>query len=136
MHRSWSREIGLVAGVVFFGIGLVATYRSLQSGAVIDVHEAVLSGKIHSGNVGIVILFFSTIIIVSSLAFGNVDEHGQRKKMSSFLWGINLFIITMALIVANAAKSFEGFGLAAVLLAAFLVVILVMVAATQFLQDQ
>ena len=56
--------------------------------------------------------------------------------MSSFLWGINLFIITMALIVANAAKSFEGFGLAAVLLAAFLVVILVMVAATQFLQDQ
>jgi hypothetical protein len=121
---------------VFFGIGLVATYRSLQSGAVIDVHEAVLSGKIHSGNVGIVILFFSTIIIVSSLAFGNVDEHGQRKRMSSFLWGINLFIITMALIVANAAKSFEGFGLAAVLLAAFLVVILVMVAATQFLQDQ
>jgi len=136
VNRSWSREIALVAGIVSFGIGLVATYRALQSGAVIDVHEAVLSGKIHSGNVGIVIIFFSTIIIISALAFGNVDEQGQRKKISSFLWGINLFVITLALIVANGAKSFEGVGLGAVLVAAFLVIILAMVAATQFLQDQ
>ena len=76
------------------------------------------------------------MIVISALAFGNVDEHGQRKKMSSFIWGMNLFVITIALLLFNAAKAFEGFGLAAVLVAAILIIILMMVAATQFLQDQ
>jgi hypothetical protein len=136
VNRSWSREIALVAGIAFFCAGIAMTYRALAGGAIIDVHEAVLSGKIHSGNVGIVIIFFSTMIIISALAFGNVDEHGQRKKISSFLWGMSLFVITIALLLFSAAKAFEGFGLAAVLVAAILIIILVMVAATQFLQDQ
>lgn len=136
MDKSWTKGIALVAGIAFFSVGIAMTYQALRAGAIIDVHEAVLSGKIHPGNVGIVIIFFSTMIIISALAFGNVDERGQQKKISSFLWGINLFVITIALLLFNAARSFEGFGLAAVLVAAFLVVIFVMIAATQFLQDQ
>jgi hypothetical protein len=136
MDKSWTRVIALIAGIVFFSVGIALTYQAVRAGAIIDVHDAVLSGKIHSGNVGIVIMFFSTMIVISSLAFGDVDEHGQRRKISSFLWGMNLFVITISLIIFNAAKSFEGFGLAAVLVATTLVVIFVTMAATQFLQDQ
>ncbi|MBZ0147333.1 MAG: hypothetical protein K8F62_07270 [Pseudorhodoplanes sp.] len=130
------KVIVLFAGIVFFVVGIVMIYQVVGVGGVIDVYAAAISGKVEKGSAGLIIMFFATTIIISSLAFGTVDEHGQRKKISSFLWGITLFVIAMASLVLTASKSYEGWGMLAVLLASIFVVLFVIIGATQFLQDQ
>ena len=65
-----------------------------------------------------------------------MDERGQRKKISSFLWGMTLFVIAMGVLVLAASKSYDGWGMIAVLIAALTFTILMTIGATQFLQDQ
>jgi hypothetical protein len=136
MKQPWMKSIVLFAGVAFFFLGLAMIYQVVRVGGTIDVYAAAISGKIDKGSAGLIIIFFATLMIISSLAFGTVDEHGQQKKISSFLWGITLFVIAMGTLVLTASKSYDGWGMLAVLLASFFVILFVIIAATQFLQDQ
>lgn len=110
MDQSWTKSIALFAGVVFFCVGIVLVYQVVRVGGVIDVQAAAVSGRIDKGIAGLIILSLATMIVISSLAFGTVDEQGQQKKISSFLWGITLFVISLGVLVSTAAKSFEGWG--------------------------
>jgi hypothetical protein len=136
MNQSWIRPIALFAGIVFFCAGIAMIYQVVRVGGTIDLQTTVAAGKIDKGSAGLIVMFLATIIVISSLAFGQVDELGQQKKISSFLWGITLFVIAIGVLVSTAARSFEGWGMLAVLVAAFVVVIFVIIATTQFLQDQ
>lgn len=135
--KPWSaKHIALLVGLTFFCVGLVLIYQVLGAGGVIDLQATLGSGKIDRGSAGFIIIFLATTMVISSLAFGNVDEHGQQKRISSFLWGMTLFVLTISLLVLVAAKSFEGWGIFAVFISALFVVLFVTIAATQFLQDQ
>lgn len=136
MNRDWIRFLALFAGITFFFAGIVMIYQIVRLGGVIDLQAAATFGKIEKGGAGFIIIFFATTIIISSLAFGDVDEHGQRKKVSSFLWGMTLFVVAMGVLVLAASKSYDGWGMFAILAASLLVVALVTIGATQFLQDQ
>lgn len=136
MNPAWTRSIALFAGIAFFCVGVVFIYQVVRVGGTIDAHAAFIFGRIDKGSAGLVIVFLGSVIVISSLAFGEVDEQGQKKKISSFLWGITLFVISMGVLVGTAAKSFEGWAMLAVLAATFFIVIFVTIAATQYLQDQ
>jgi hypothetical protein len=136
MDKSWTKSIVLFAGIVLLCVGVALIYQVVRIGGVIDAQAAAISGRIDKGSAGLIVMFFATMIIISSLAFGAVDEHGQQKKISSFLWGMTIFVVTIGALVLTAAKSFEGLGMLAVLVAAFFVTVFVIIAATQFLQDQ
>lgn len=136
MNQTWIRSLALFAGIAFFVAGIVMIYQVVRVGGEIDLQSAATFGKIEKGGAGFIIILFSTMIIISSLAFGDVDEHGQRKKISSFLWGMTLFVIAMGVLVLAASKSYDGWGMIAVLIAALTVTILMTIGATQFLQDQ
>ena len=136
MDKSWTKWIALFSGIGFFCVGLVLIYQVVRVGGVIDAQGAAISGRIDKGSAGLIIMFFATMIIISSLAFGTVDEQGQQKKISSFLWGMTIFVVTIGALVLTAAKSFDGFSMFTVLVAAFLVTLFVIIAATQFLEDQ
>jgi hypothetical protein len=136
MNPAWTKTIALFAGIAFFCVGIILIYQVVRVGGVIDAHGAFVFGRIDKGSAGLIVMFLGTGIIISSLAFGAVDEEGQQKKISSFLWGITLFVISLGALVSTAAKSFEGWGMLAVLVAAFFVIVFVIIAATQYLQDQ
>lgn len=136
MNQAWIRSLTLFAGIAFFFAGIVMIYQVVRAGGEIDLHAAATFGKIEKGGAGFIIIFFATAIIISSLAFGDVDEHGQRKKISSFLWGMTLFVIAIGVLVLAASKSYEGWGMIAVLMAALIVTVLMTIGVTQFLQDQ
>ncbi len=125
MKQDWIRSLALFAGIAFFFAGVAMIYQVVRVGGEIDLHSAATFGKIEKGGAGFLIIFFATTIIISSLAFGDVDEHGQRKKISSFLWGMTLFVVAMGVLVLAASKSYEGWGMLAVLGAAFVIVIFV-----------
>ena len=136
MNESWRKSVALCAGIAFFCVGIGMIYQVVRVGGTFDVHAAAISGRIDKGSAGLTIMFFATLIVISTLAFGAVDEQGQQRKISSFLWGITLFAISIGMLVLTAAKSFEGWSMFAVLVAAFFVTVLVIIATTQFLQDQ
>lgn len=136
MNPDWTKAVALFAGIAFFCVGIVLIYQVVRVGGAIDAHAAFVSGRIDKGSAGLIVVFLGATIVISSLAFGAVDEQGQQKKISSFLWGITLFVISLGALVSTAARSFEAWGKFAVLVAAFFVVVLVVIAATQYLEDQ
>ncbi len=136
MKQDWIRSLALFAGIAFFFAGVAMIYQVVRVGGEIDLHSAATFGKIEKGGAAFIIIFFATTIIISSLAFGNVDENGQQKKLSSFIWGMTLFVVAIGVLVLAASKSYEGWGMLAVLMAALVVVVLMTIGAAQFLEDQ
>ncbi len=62
--------IALIAGIVFFAIGIYLTVQGVTAEGSIDIQSTILSGKITAGSAGLFVLFFSFFIIVFSLLIG------------------------------------------------------------------
>ena len=68
-------------------VGAALIYQAVRVGGTIEAHTAFMFGRIDKGSAGLIIAFLGSTIVISCLAFGDVDEQGQKKKISSFLWG-------------------------------------------------
>ena len=103
MNPDWTKAVALFAGIAFFCVGIVLIYKSCELAARLT-RMLRLCPAIDKGSAGLIVVFLGATIVISSLAFGTVDEQGQQKKISSFLWGITLFVISLGALVSTAAK--------------------------------
>ena len=76
--RSLKSVIALIAGLVFFAIGIYLMTQGISSIGTLDIQSWLSSGKINSGSAGLFIAFLSTVIVVFALATGNDSNRSSR----------------------------------------------------------
>ena len=68
---SLRRLITLLAGVVFFGVGIYLIMQGIAATGTLDIQSAFVSGKIQSGSAGLFEAFLATIIIIFGAVSGD-----------------------------------------------------------------
>ena len=118
------RLTALLAGIVFFVIGLVMVFLGISAEGSIDVQGALFSGNIKTGSAGLFVLVFAFLIIITALlstslaraksvSTAKITRPHFKRAMSVFI-----LLITSSLILAFAAAFMPegkgvGLGLAA-----------------------
>ena len=115
-----NRRIALIAGILFFGFGLLLMVLGIQAEGYIDIQSELVSGKIKTGSAGLFVAFLSFLIIIfsiirpkSNIAYEKKSDN--RSALSSRgigLIAIALICALLALIILISvfAEVPEGFG--------------------------
>lgn len=117
------RMVGLIAGIVFFGIGIYLVLHGVAAEGTIDIQSTILSGKITAGSAGLFVLFFSFFIIMLSILLGhhirvplNTDQHDQdniRRLFSKVFYSLvvaTVFLVIVAVVSPADKKTVVGFA--------------------------
>jgi len=101
------RLVGLIAGIVFFGIGIYLVLHGVAAEGTIDIQSTILSGKITAGSAGLFVLFFSFFMIIISMLLGhkikfplNLSQQDQDNTSKKYLKVFyTLVLVTVFLVV-------------------------------------
>jgi hypothetical protein len=94
------RLTALLAGIIFFGVGLVMVFLGISAEGAIDLQGAVFSGKIKTGSAGLFVLFFSFLIIITTLFSPGLTRarsgSAVRDGSSQFKRAMSVFVLLVA----------------------------------------
>ena len=104
-----ARLITLIAGIVFFAVGVVMVILGVQADGVIDLKSTFASGSIKTGSAGLFVVFFSFFLIITALLY-----HGQEKPSTNAVsrsstkkaFGLFIGLVILAVGLGFAASKF------------------------------
>ena len=98
--------VALIAGLLFFAIGVYLMVQGLSSTSGLDIESWLLSGKIQRGSAGLFIALLATVIVVFALATGNDPNRSSRVapfRIAPVTWRL-AWVLASLLLAAMAAS--------------------------------
>jgi hypothetical protein len=94
----------LIAGIIFFLIGIIMVLYDISAEGVIDITSVVISGKLRTGSAGLFIILFAFIMII----LASIPEMSNSikipvlsKETSSFGKSFKVFVILSILFIVS-----------------------------------